>query len=379
MLIWSFLIPVITCLILFFKFRKETVWWEYLIVFIPSILVTILIEVIIKEIKVSDTHYTSEVVSSIRHYDKWNEYIHKTCTRRVPCGSDGKGHTRYRTVTYDCSYVKTHSEYWEAITYKGKREIVEPELFMYYKNLWGTPEKFIDMHRRYHTLDGDAQEYSWDKDRSHTLTLSESKSYRNYFKLSGNLYKQEEIPKEVADSLGLPEYPKCGYQGRFGFWVYNQKSILGLNVGEDDIRYIQWFNSQHSDLRINIVYFKEKDISVSRILEKYWEKGKDNEVTFCIGLDKSNRKTWIYSFSWSPEPLLEGYVKMECKYGSPKEIIKLTQEAYNLGYWRPRDFKDYSYITIDLSSGDYSWIFWITIIVNILISVWVINNEYGEK
>ena len=72
MLIWSFLIPIITCLILFFKFRKETVWWEYLVVFIPSILVTILIEVIIKEIKVSDTHYTSEVVSSIRHYDKWN-------------------------------------------------------------------------------------------------------------------------------------------------------------------------------------------------------------------------------------------------------------------------------------------------------------------
>ena len=65
MLIWSFLIPVLTCIILWVWFKEETTWWEYLVVFIPSILSSLIIYFIIKEIKVSDHRYTSEVVVSL--------------------------------------------------------------------------------------------------------------------------------------------------------------------------------------------------------------------------------------------------------------------------------------------------------------------------
>lgn len=67
---------------------------------------------------------------------------------------------------------------------------------------------------------------------------------------------------------------------------------------------------------------------------------------------------------------------MESKTGTPEEILGLSWNAYKLGYWRPLKFKDYSYITIDLSSGDYAWIFWLTVIINILISIWIVTNEY---
>ena len=86
MLIWSFLIPVLTCIILWVWFKEETTWWEYLVVFIPSILSSLIIYFIIKEIKVSDHRYTSEVVVSLRHYDTWNEYVHRICTRTVGSG-----------------------------------------------------------------------------------------------------------------------------------------------------------------------------------------------------------------------------------------------------------------------------------------------------
>lgn len=376
MIVWSFLIPVITCLILFVRFRRETTWWEYLVVFIPSILISLLTEFLFKESKISDYHITSEIISSIRHYDRWNEYIHKTCTREVPRGTDKDGNTIYKTETYDCSYVENHPEYWEMISINGNTEIIEESLYNYYRKLWGTPEKFIDMHRDYHTIDGDAQEYSWCGEKEHVLTLAFSEHYRNYFKLSGNLYTQEEISKPIIDSLNLPEYPKNGYKGRNGFWIYDQNPILGLHASDDVIRYGQWINTTFPDLRVYVVYFKNQTIQSARILEKYWGKGKDNEVCFCIGLDGGNRKTWIYSFSWSPEPLLEGYVKMESRTGSPKEIFDLTKKAHSLGYWRPRDFSEYSYIMVNLSGSDYVWIFWITVIVNILISIWVISNEF---
>ena len=376
MIVWSFLIPVITCLILLVRFRRETTWWEYLVVFIPSILISLLTEFLFKESKISDYHITSEIISSIRHYDRWNEYIHKTCTREVPRGKDKNGNTIYKTDTYYCSYVENHPEYWEMISINGNTERIEKSLYDYYRKLWRTPEKFIDMHRDYHTIDGDAQEYSWCGEKEHVLTLAFSEHYRNYFKLSGNLYTQEEISKPIIDSLNLPEYPKNGYKGRNGFWVYDQNPVLGLYTSDDVIRYGQWVNTTFPDLRVYVIYFKNQTIQSARILEKYWEKGKDNEVCFCIGLNEENRKTWIYSFSWSPEPLLEGYVKMESKTGSPKEIFDLTKKAHSLGYWRPRDFSEYSYITVNLNGSDYVWIFWITVIVNILISIWVISNEF---
>ena len=370
MLIWSFLIPVLTCIILWVWFKEETTWWEYLVVFIPSILSSLIIYFIIKEIKVSDHRYTSEVVVSLRHYDTWNEYVHRICTRTV-----GSGKHRH-TVSYDCSYVRTNPEYWEMTTQSGKKEVIEKSLYDYYRKLWRTPEIFIDMHRHYHTIDGDAQEYRWCGEKEHTLTLGDSEHYQNYFKLSGNLYTQEKLSKELIDSLGLPPHPVSGYKGKEGFWVYDQNPVIGIGVKDNTKRLARWINSQDKKFRVYLVYFKNKTILDARYLEKYWERGKDNEVVFCIGLDNKNKKSWIYSFSWSPEPLLEGYVKMESKTGTPEEILGLSWKAYKLGYWRPLEFKDYSYITIDLGSGDYAWIFWITIIINILISTWVITNEY---
>ncbi len=370
MLIWSFIIPVVTCLILWTWFRKKTVWWEYLVVFIPSVLVTIFMDVIIKETKISDYHYISEVVSSIRHYDSWNEYIHQV--RYVTVGTGKNRHT----VRQDCSYVKYHPEYWEMITTSGKKERFDKKSYDYYRKLWGTPEIFIDMHRRYFTRDGDAQEYKWCGEKEHSLTFGDYKHYQNYFKLTGNLYSLEEIDN---DTLGLPEYPISCYKGNDGLWVYDVNPVIGVKIDKNTLRTAKWINSQDPKFRVYAVYFKNKTIKEAQYLERYWERGKDNEVVFCIGLDKDNRRSWIYSFSWSPEPLLEGYVKMESKTGTPEEIFKLSWEAYKLGYWKPLEFKDYSYITIDLTPGDYAWIFWLTLVLNIVISVWVIGNEYKEE
>ena len=369
MLIWPLLIPVITCLVLWKWFYKETVWWEYLVVVLPSVLVTIIGFFIFREIRVSDIHYKSEVVTRVRHYDKWNEYIRKTCTSTHRVGKT--------TVTrrYDCSYVKTHPEEWEMITTSGKKIPIEKSVYDYYRKLWGTHQKFIDMHRRYHTIDGDAQEYKWDGNKEHALTHATHSTYRNFFRLPGTLYSLEDMSDEEADSLGLPEYPSCGYVWREG-WVYDQNPIIGIKPSPGTRRYAQWVNTRYKDLRIIIVYFKGTDyFRKARELERYWKRGKDNEVVFVIGLDSLNRKIGIYSFSWSPEPLLEGYVKMECKRGDPREILELSQKAYSKGYWKPRVFSDYSYLTIELKGSDYSWLFWITLLVNIFISYWVITND----
>lgn len=363
MIIWSLLIPILTCLILRFRYNRETERWEYLVVFLPSIIATILIKQIVLEIKLSDVRYKSELVNRIRHYEEWNEYVRKTCYRTVRTGK----HTR--RVPYDCSYVRTHPERWELRFGEKNHVDMKRGTFEKYRDLWKGKPKFIDMHRRYHTKDGDAYEYRWNGKKEHTLTYAKREVYRNWLRLDGNLWS----PGKAERPENLQKYPKTENE-------YDQKFILGLNVNEDTQRYARWINQRVGEsLRVFIVYFKEEPIDRARDLEKYWKRGKSNEVVFCVGLDQNYRKTWISSFSWTDEPVLEEYVKMESKTGRAKEILDLTYLSWASGDWKPRDMKQYSYMTVNLSTGEYAWIFWLTILVNIGLSYWVVNNEYKRS
>ena len=50
----TYLIPFVTVIVLLSFFRKETAWWEYLLVIIPSLLLALAVEAIMKRIKVTE-------------------------------------------------------------------------------------------------------------------------------------------------------------------------------------------------------------------------------------------------------------------------------------------------------------------------------------
>ena len=77
----------------------------------------------------SDTEYLSYYITKIRHTDEWDEWIHRTCTREVPDGTDSKGNTKYRTETYDCSYREYHPERWLKDDNKGDDMYINREEF----------------------------------------------------------------------------------------------------------------------------------------------------------------------------------------------------------------------------------------------------------
>lgn len=369
MIIFILLIPVVACLILFLFFRKETTPWEYLVVIVGSILITLLGREVIKAIKIHDFKMVSEYVVSIRYYESWNEYVHRTCSRTVKVGKS--------TVvqTYDCSYVRNHPEIWELITKSGNTRSIPKETYEYYKKLWGGDESFIDMNRRYHTKDGDAYEANFDGIPEHALVDSRQVIYRNYFKLQGNLYSIDKLPKHTIDSLGLPEYPTNIYRLNSGIWTYDRNPVIGLKRYDNEIRSLQYLNAQDPTMNVIIVYTHHTPF-FAQALERYWEKGKSNDVVFVIGLGNRNQKTWVRSFSWSPEPRLESTVKRKIKTGTPTEIRDLVYKSWSKDEWIPRDFSEYNYIHVDLSSGDYAWIFWINLVLVLGICVWVIRNEF---
>ena len=103
-----YVIPFIVAIFLLIFYRRETTYWEYFLLIVPSVLLFIISRAIIVSSSQSDVEYLGDYITKVRHYDEWDEWIHRTCTKQVPCGKDSNGNTRYRTETYDCSYRQYH-------------------------------------------------------------------------------------------------------------------------------------------------------------------------------------------------------------------------------------------------------------------------------
>ena len=102
-------IPFITALFLLIVFNKKMVWWEYVVLILPSILFALLTQIIMVSVNAQDTEYLGGYVTRITYYEPWDEMVRVSHTRRVPCGRDSNDNTIYRTETYYTWERKYHS------------------------------------------------------------------------------------------------------------------------------------------------------------------------------------------------------------------------------------------------------------------------------
>ena len=158
----SYILPFIAALLIIIILRKKTmVWWELGLMIGGSLLITTCTSSLIKLGNDWDTEYLGGYMTKVSHYDDWDEWIERTCTREVPCGTDEDGNTIYETETYDCSYRDYHPEEWTYTDNHGREEyFYTKEDFLKALRELGYPKMvFVDMDRDYYTKDGDKQDY----------------------------------------------------------------------------------------------------------------------------------------------------------------------------------------------------------------------------
>lgn len=101
MLILIYSLPFIIAVLLLIFFRKQVTWFEYIGLIVLSILFTLMFKSIFISINESDTEYWGSYMTKIRHYDDWDEWVHRTCTRQVLKGYDKDGKPEYEEEEYD--------------------------------------------------------------------------------------------------------------------------------------------------------------------------------------------------------------------------------------------------------------------------------------
>lgn len=371
-------LPFIISIFLLIFFKKYIVWWEYICLVATSILFTLLLKSVFIASLEYDTEYLGGYITKITHYDEWDEWIHKTCTRQVPCGRDSKGHTIYRTETYDCSYRDYHPECWTYTdNYNREEYFYNKSYFDAAMKELGYPKMvFRDMHRNYYRIDGDAQDYFYDGTVQHIRPLVWSETYRNKILASHSIFKFEEIDDDDADSLGLFRYPDVKDN--------DQAVILGFKAGKEVHKQYKYINSVYGpkkQFRIYVLVFRDKPLEISEKQKSYWQGGNKNEFVLCLGYNtKKGTIDWCNPFSWCDKPELEVATKRYFREHPRMDLSKYPQWLENhLHLWKRKEFKDFDYIENELTKGQSIALLIIILFFDILVSILLIGNDISNE
>ena len=368
-----YIIPFLVSVFLLFFFRKKVVWWEYIVMIAVPIVVSLIVRLIMVGYNNTDTEYLGDYITKVRHYDDWDEWVHRTCTRTVKSGKTTI------TQTYDCSYRQYHPERWSYFDQDGEEHwLFYEEEFDEIVRRFGTKMIFVDMHRRYYTDDGDAQDYYWSGSEETAWPVTHSHKYTNKLQNSRSIFNFEEIDKEYADSIGLYDYPPIE--------MYDQNPILSHTIKlpknqEDALRYTNGFYGKNHQFRVFVLLFENKVIEISEKQRSYWKGGNKNELVVCLGV-KDNKVDWCNAFSWCDVPTID--VKTETYFAQNdtldlKAYSDLLRESLDNGDWVRKNFEDFSYLKPELSLTQQIWILVISILLNVGFAIFVIKNNFENE
>lgn len=281
---------------------------------------------------------------------------------------------------------------------------------------------------------------SWGGQDETRKAYTSQHTYENRVKASDlTIFNISMVNEEQADNLGLFRYPeqkKSSWFGKTNGLEY--PTILGGNVSEktqENFRKLNGKFGKSNQLRLWILVFENKPASIAQYQENYWVRGNKNELVVCIG-KKGNEIQWSYAFSWGHSAELTAAVQNEVMnlyiyrdniVGNKTDVVPVTGEVKNkifgevgeklpevvlistpnndniiqiksstpvltektwddfykylnanLHKFKRREFKEFSYLTVEPSVGAVIFIYVFALLISVGINLWIINNEYTD-
>ncbi len=326
-------------------------------------LVGIILILIMKTVMIngltSDKEFLTSYPIEVRYYEKWDEYIHKTCTRTVSCG---KGCTT--TVTYDCSYVDRHPKKWRMKMNTGDIISISEKYYNFLAKKWGSERIFVDMHRDYHSYDGDMYKYKWKAKFTDIDPYTVSHSYENKVQAVNSVMKFRNL--DSIERIGLYEYPKIKN--------FTQKSCI--NCSDEDNLLLSRLNAYLGfkyEVKMFVIVFENKGIEIAERQQHIWKGGNKNELVVCV--DKDNK--WAKTFSWCDDKSIEVelndiFTNSELSLNQKLKLMEHEVESK----WKRKHFSDFDYIKVPLTRNNHIAIFIVVFLVSLGIIIYGIKNEF---
>lgn len=391
---YSLIFPILSSIILLIYFREKIAKWELII---PSLFVTIFIlffKLIYELSSNYSTEYRGNLITSATYYEYYSTWVDKTCSREV-CSGSGENRTCV-TEYYDCSYCDENEPYWVVTDNEGNNHTISKKYYEKLIKKWSADPQFIDMNREIvkeysgffsKTLecgcDGDKYKIKWDKKPETSEANVYEHSYKNKVLNNNSAFSYGKISKEEAEKMKLYEYPEY-------YDFYKQNAILGLekvkglknsNEIQNKFEFINGLGYKTKN-KTFVLLFPDRNLDVAFLQEQYWLGGNRNELVICIGYDsKTNKINWVKPFSWTDNKRVLVEIREEISELKYLDFDKIYVKVYNIihKYFKPKNFDDFEYLDTEYSTGSYVFVYISSLIISILISIWIVKNEFREN
>lgn len=371
----ALMIPLIAGIFLILFFKHKVTWWEMFLPMLASLILIFSMDGCMRSSNCSDTEYISNPVVRAVYEEPWNEYIHKTCSRTT-CTGSGKSRTCHTTY-YDCSYVQYHEAKWYIVDGGGYTYSISRAYFEELCRKWDN-RTFVDLNRHFHTIDGDEYITQWNTLLSTLLTTHRASDYENRVQASHSIYDFDEVTDTQKVQYGLYDYPAINN--------WKQDAVIGMFISPDDQDYVNTVNARlgsSKQLHMYICVFKDKTIKSAEMQRMLWKNGNKNEFIICVGMDSNFKITWAYPFTWSEKEICKIKVRnylnaLKGRVFEPKKLADFSYGVLSEDFVR-KEFKDFEYLQVDLTDNQVDWIYIITILLTIGISIFVVVNDFEQE
>lgn len=314
-------------------------------------------------IQTADTEVWSGVVEDWSHKEEWDEWVPPQTT----CTSDAKGNQSCTTtpgywVHHDAeNHIKTTDNGWISVTKSpdGRK----------FDDSWPNDV-------------GPLKEF-WKKGSPTASTHS----YRNNVQASYSIFKNENI--NLEDFKDLPEYPD-----KVKNYVDVDRIIGSVPNKKEATQLLAEMNSHMNKMvkgedgkkrswkQVNVIFVNvgaDKPQEYGLALQDKWENGNKNDFIVSFSMNKDGKLNWVYPFTWSEVERLKIDVRelmMQTETISDfkpivKEVSNLVIEKYER-----KEFADFDYLSVDLSTISHVLIWISNIIAAIILMYFYSESRY---
>tara|TARA_R110000772_G_scaffold20466_2_gene56693 strand:- start:17570 stop:18778 length:1209 start_codon:yes stop_codon:yes gene_type:complete len=376
-LIGSFFITLISSIILFLFFRHKVLWWEILILLGVSLIIGASFKGIATSGMTKDVEYWNTIFERVEYYEAWDEEVSCSHSYDCYCGTDEDGYECCCSTCYQHIYdVDDHSERFYKVDNHGNSYEISESEYLRLKEKMGN-STFKDLGRDYHSYDGDMYYTSYNGLEKDFETIVTEHRYENKPQVITNVFQYIEVDSFDLATYKLFEYPEPSGRSR-----YYQKNILGYEDSRAEHR-LQILNGRlgHSkEVKVFVVVFRNQPMQAGNLQENYWKGGNKNEVVITINIDDNGKPTWCMPFSWSEKELFKINIRnfvMEQEKLDLTSVVNYSYKEIESNYERKK-FSDFDYLEVKLTTNQMIWLVITSIIVNILLSIFIVMNDWED-
>jgi len=382
LLVASILLPIVFIGVFYRLYPHKIAWWEITIPVIPSFIIIPLFLFLGEMSQTKDYERLGGICLKVERIEEWNEEV--PCShpiyQEVQTGTDSNGNPTYASVyvgdehLYD---VEHHPEQRLAYGSNGERKGLTTNQYNWAANRFGN-QLFVDMHRDYHSIDGDKYEATWNHKDKTFIPIFTTGSYKNKILPNDGLFEFKSLqPNEIKR---VHEWTKITN-------VFNDPVILGYNDNKAD-SILQKFNATQGEklqIRLWVLLYENEGREVAYLQQSHWKGFNKNEFVVCIGKDKNNKVLWNENFCWSPDGYAGNHeLKIKIRdfienqdqldlLSISEFIVKTVPEK-----WKRKPFQEFEYLTIPVPTWAIITTYLVTILTSCTTGYFIINNEYNK-